>query len=182
MALNPAIIHSMHVCTTCTTVEMQTHIACRWGGSAPFVTSLTRVRVWTQLINTKRCQRALESAAFSWSRDSDVFVFLFPSHLVRPHQERSSAMLWHVQSRPPCLTLHLPLPSLPITQERVRDSFMSGDDSTLHWSVHVGDETLFIQSKLPLTAQIYSKWEFHTSLSYFLSISPISGVNFVSQL
>lgn len=76
MALNPAIIHRIHVCITCISVKMQTHITCRWSGSAPFVTSLTRARVWTQLINTKRCQRALESAALSWSCESDVFVFL----------------------------------------------------------------------------------------------------------
>lgn len=77
MALNLAIIQSMHVCITCSSVEMQTHITYRWSGSAPFVTSLTRVRVWTQLTNTKRCQRAIESAVCSWSRrDSDVFVFL----------------------------------------------------------------------------------------------------------
>lgn len=111
MALDPAIMHSMHVCITFFSVEMQTHITCRWSGSAPFVTSLTRVQVWTQLINTKRCQRALES----WLRC--IRLPLFPSHLVRPHQERSSVMLWHVHSHSPCLTLHLP-PPLPSLSHR----------------------------------------------------------------
>lgn len=124
MALNPAIIHSMHVCITCISVEMQTHITCRWSGSAPFVMSLTRVRVWTQLINTKRCQCSLEPAAFSWSRDSDVFVFLC-FRLILSDPTKKDHQWCSVHSRPPCLTLHLPPTSLPVTQERVRDSFMS---------------------------------------------------------
>lgn len=189
-ALNPTILHRMHVCVTFFSVEMQIHITCRWSGSAPFVTSLTRVRAWTQLINTKRCQCALDS----WLRCTRLP--LFPSHLVRPQRRKiiSDAL---TRPLPPTLSdtasAHPPFHPSPLHRKGWEiplccrgllgdGATPMGDDSTLHWSVHVGAETLFIRSKLPLTAQICSQWEFHTSLSYILSISPILGVIFVSQL
>lgn len=137
------------------------------------MTSLSRARVWTQLINTNRHQRRLRSAAVSWSPDSDAFVSLcfclmLSDSMMEDHQWCSdTSTSTHSVSQSVC-----PPPPRLRFEAHVR---LLGDEFNAAQVCPCWEETQLIQSKLSWIAEICrtnTQSEIFTFLLLFLSFSP----------